>query len=143
MPNVRWLLRLVTAVHRFLYVRSGGRFGGRALWIRFLLLVHAGRKSGRLYSVPLLYVEDGEKLVIVASNAGDAREPEWWRNLQARPEAEARVGRRALAVRARAAVPAERERLWPKLEAAYPYYRLYRQQAHREIPVVVLEPRPA
>jgi F420H(2)-dependent quinone reductase len=139
MPNLRWLLAAITALHRLLYRSTGGRLGHRAPGYRFLLLGCVGRKSGREYVVPLLYLVDGERFVVVGSNAGDARDPAWWTNLRARPEAWVQAGRQRLAVRAREASAAEAERLWPRLLEAYRGYASYRGRAGRPIPVVLLE----
>lgn len=139
MPNIRWLLALITSVHRFLYRASGGWIGGRGLRYRFLLLGCDGRKSGRERVIPLLYVPDGERFVLVASNAGDARDPQWWTNLRAKPGAWAQVGRERFPVRAREASPEEAERLWPRMLEAYPQYQGYRARAGRPIPLVLLE----
>ncbi len=139
MPNIRWLLALITSVHRFLYQASGGWIGHRGLpGFRFLLLGARGRKSGREYITPLLYVADGD-FVVVASNAGDARDPAWWKNLQANPDAWVQVGRERIPVRARAAGDAEAEELWPRVIAAYASFELYRTRAGRPIPLVLLE----
>src|SRR5262245_46736286 len=102
MPNIRWLLALITHVHRFLYLRTGGVIGHRAPGYRFLLLGNRGRRSGREYVTPLLYVGDGD-FVVVGSNAGDPRDPAWWKNLQAHPDTWVQVGRERIPVRARAA----------------------------------------
>ena len=142
MPNIRWLLALITAIHRWVYLKSGGRIGHRLIGKPMLLLETVGRKSGERRVTPLLYIEDGEACVIVASNNGDARFPAWWYNLQAKPEAAVRVGRRQLQVRARRADAEEEERLWPRLEAAWSAYRDYRARVGREIPVVILDPLP-
>jgi len=139
-PNIRWLLALVTRVHRFLYQASGGWIGHRAPGFRFLLLGCRGRKTGREYVTPLLYVSDGERFVVVGSNAGDASDPSWWKNLRANPEGWVQVGRRRLAVRSREASPAEVARLWPRLLEAYRSYDRYREHAGRLIPLVLLEP---
>lgn len=140
MPNIRWLLALITHVHRFLYRATGGALGARLGGSDMLLLRHVGRKSGRERVTPLLYVADGERLLLVASNAGDERHPQWWLNLLARPEAEVQLRRTRRRVRARAARPEEREALWPKLVAAYRPYEDYRHSTRREIPIVILEP---
>lgn len=140
MPNVRWLLALITHVHRWLYTASDGRLGGAALGFRFLLLETVGRRTGALRKTPLLYLEDGGRFVVIGSNAGDDRTPAWWLNLQARPEAAVRVGRRRARVTARAASAEERAELWPRLVAAYRWYDVYQHRTAREIPVVVLEP---
>jgi F420H(2)-dependent quinone reductase len=141
-PNIRWLLALITVLHRLLYRASGGRLGARLGRLRFLLLVHSGRRSGRARVTPLLYVEDGGRFAVVASNAGDDRPPAWWLNLQAHPDARIQAGRQQLAVTARRASPEESRQLWPKLLDAYRWYADYRQRTRREIPIVLLEPTP-
>jgi len=89
---------------------------------------------------PLLYVADGARFVVVGSNAGDTRDPGWWKNLRANPEAWVQVGRRRLAVRSREANPAEVARLWPRVLEAYRSFERYRENAGRPIPLVLLEP---
>jgi deazaflavin-dependent oxidoreductase (nitroreductase family) len=140
MPNVRWLLRLITAVHRRVYLASGGRLGARAGRFHFLLLLHTGRRSGRARAVPLLAFEDAGRWVVVASNAGDHRPPAWWRNLQTCPRAAIRVGRERVAVEAREADREERRRLWPRFVSAYRWFEDYERRAGRPIPVVILDP---
>jgi deazaflavin-dependent oxidoreductase (nitroreductase family) len=107
-----------------------------------LLLTTVGRRSGRPRQVSLYYLEDGPNVVVVASNAGSDRDPDWWLNLQASPDAVAWLGPRRRRVRARRASPQELERIWPRLLQMYPAYETYRQRIGRELPVVVLEPRP-
>ena len=138
-PNVRWLLALVTRLHRALYRLSGGRVGGNLAGIRVLLLTTRGWRSGLPRVLPLLYVEHPKGYVVVASNAGDERDPAWWRNLEECPEAGVQVGRERHAVRARRASPQEEAALWPGLLAAYPPYARYRERTRRAIPVVILE----
>ena len=141
MPNIRWLLATITAVHRFLYQKSGGRIGARAPGGKcFLLLDTVGRRTGRRRVLPLLYATDGERFAVAASNAGDRRPPAWCLNLRASPAARVQVGTRRFDVRAHLAHGAERDLWWPRLDAAYPNFAAYRQRAGREIPVVVLEP---
>lgn len=144
MPNIRWLLALITAVHRWLIDATRGRVGHRIPIVdwRFLLLTHVGRRTGRAYTIPLMYVPDGERFVVVGSNAGDAKPPAWWLNLQAQPVARVRLAGRERAVRARLAQGDERERLWAALVAGYRDFRRYERKTAgtRELPVVVLEP---
>ena len=71
MPNIRWLLALLTRVQRFLYLKTNGVLRGRILWIRFLLLTTVGRRTGMRRTTPLLFVSNGDHWVVVASNAGD------------------------------------------------------------------------
>ena len=139
MPNIRWLIGWITSIHRFVYRATGGWIGHRAPGLRFLLLGCSGRRSGRQYVIPLLYVPDGERFVVVGSNAGDARDPAWWTNLKAHPEGWVQAGRARVAVRAREASREETERLWPRLLEAYRWYQGYRERAGRPIPLVLLE----
>jgi deazaflavin-dependent oxidoreductase (nitroreductase family) len=144
-PNIRWLLALITVLHRWVYCATDGVIGHRIPLLdwRSLLLTHTGHKTGRSYTIPLLYIPDGERFIVVGSNAGDAKPPGWWRNLQARPEARVQVGARECEVRARLAGGDERARLWAALVANYRDYARYERKTrgNRELPVVVLEPQ--
>jgi deazaflavin-dependent oxidoreductase (nitroreductase family) len=108
-----------------------------------LLLDHVGARSGTLRTTPLLYVPDGENLVIVASKGGFPKHPAWFHNLRANPVTYAQVGAERRRVRARPATAAERPRLWELAVAVWPGYEDYRARTDRKIPLVVLEPAPA
>jgi F420H(2)-dependent quinone reductase len=105
-----------------------------------LLLVTTGRKSGLKRTTVLLYLEDGGRYVIVASNGGTAKHPVWWLNLQANPEAAVEIGDRKILVRATEARGEEKARLWQRLVRMYPSYENYQKRTDREIPVVILDP---
>jgi deazaflavin-dependent oxidoreductase (nitroreductase family) len=132
----KWAAKLHAAVFR----ATGGRVGGRMVGSPVLLLVTTGRKSGQKRTTVLLYLQDGGRYVIVASNGGTAKHPVWWLNLQADPEATVEVGGRKIHVRAAEARDEEKARLWQKLVRMYPSYEDYQKKTDREIPVVVLEP---
>lgn len=132
--------RAATKMHSFVYRATGGRVGGRIVGGPVLLLTTTGRKSGKKRTVPLLYLDDGENLVLVASNGGAPVHPTWWLNLRANPEATVEVGREKLRVRAEEASPREKGRLWPKLVEMYGGYETYRRRTDREIPVVLMKP---
>jgi 3beta-hydroxy-delta5-steroid dehydrogenase/steroid delta-isomerase len=138
-PNNRRLLAAITAIHRRLYLWTDGRIGHGSGKKQFLLLKYVGRNTGRNYVTPLLYVPDGEHWVVVASNAGDEKNPAWWVNLQSRPEARIQLRDRHLAVEARPANQEECERLWPRLIASYRSFAKYRERTKRQIPIVILE----
>lgn len=140
MKWIRHVLWFITPVHRAVFRYTGGRIGSRLPGLHFLLLIHRGRKSGLERDTPLLYVPDGERFLVLASNAGQDHDPAWWLNLRANPEATVRVGRRVVPVVARRAEGEEAERLWPQLVAAFPAFENYRKGTDREIPIVVLEP---
>ncbi len=105
-----------------------------------LLLTTTGRKSGEPYTTPLIYGEDGEDFVVVASKGGAPSHPDWYRNLEADPEVEMQVADRVMAARARTATGEERARLWKKMASIWPDYDAYARKTDREIPVVVLTP---
>jgi deazaflavin-dependent oxidoreductase (nitroreductase family) len=133
--NWDWFAR----IHRAVYERTGGRLMARLAGMDMLLLTTRGRKSGQPRTLPLACFPDGDRLVVVASNAGQDTDPAWWLNLKANPEAEVQFGRERFRVRARAAAGAERERLWPWLKQRNPMYARYEKKTARDIPVVVLE----
>jgi deazaflavin-dependent oxidoreductase (nitroreductase family) len=130
---------LRTAV--WLYRRSGGRIGGRMFGAPVLLLSTTGRRSGRPWTVPLVYQTDGDRWVIVASNAGNPWHPAWWHNLRARPEATVQISRQTYPVTAVEATGDERERLWRLMTDVYKGYDTYTRKTTRTIPVVVLRRR--
>src|SRR4051812_37508947 len=134
------LINAGTSLNTWLYRVSGGFIGGRIGNAPVLLLHHVGRKTGRRRVAPLLYLPDGDRVVVVASNGGATADPAWYRNLMASPATRVEVGRSGREVVAREVTPEERESYWPRLVDIYPSYGLYQQRTDRQIPVVVLEP---
>ena len=102
------------------------------------LLTTVGRRSGARRSVPLLYLLDGNDLVVVASQGGAPKDPGWYLNLEAKPAAEVEIGRSRFAVAARRVDEDEKPRLWPRLVTIYPAYQTYQRGTSRRIPVVRL-----
>ena len=136
------LLRRMMAGHTAVYRASGGRIGHRVPgFAPSLLLDHVGARSGTERTSPLVYGEDGENLILVASKGGYPKNPGWFHNLMANPDTTIQVGSRRRPVHARVATPEERERLWPLMVGVYGGYEDYRRRTDREIPLVVLEPR--
>jgi deazaflavin-dependent oxidoreductase (nitroreductase family) len=103
-------------------------------------LTTTGRKTGQARSVKLYAWEDGDRLVIVGSRGGSARNPAWVHNLRAEPRAILQRGKQSDEVRAREVEGDERERLWELVGAAFPMYRSYQRRTARTIPLFVLEP---
>jgi deazaflavin-dependent oxidoreductase (nitroreductase family) len=123
------------------HIRRFEATGGRPRpGIDDLLLTTRGRRSGTLRRTALVYVRDGGRYVLAASNAGADRHPAWYLNLVADPRVTVQVGRRTFAATARTASPGERPRLWDLMIAAMPSYRGYGERTGREIPVVVVDP---
>lgn len=106
-----------------------------------LLLTTTGRRSGEQYTTPLIYRQDGSDYVIVASKGGDDEHPDWYLNLQERPDVRIQVADRVMDAKAHTASDDERSRLWPMMAEIWPDYDEYAKKTDREIPVVVLTPQ--
>ncbi|UCF46936.1 MAG: nitroreductase family deazaflavin-dependent oxidoreductase [Myxococcales bacterium] len=135
-------LKAMFKAHAAIYERSDGRIGGW-LGLPTLLLSVTGRKSGKIYSTPLAYFQDGDSYVVVGSDGAAKHDPQWWKNLQVDPMGAIRVGRQKLNVKATLATGAERERLWEIGKTINPMWSKYQTRTERELPVVVLRPRKA
>jgi deazaflavin-dependent oxidoreductase (nitroreductase family) len=125
------------------YERSGGEEGRDGhLWrgAPTLLLTMTGRRTRTRRRTALIYGEDGDSYVVVASKGGAPKHPAWFLNLQADPDVEIQVGPRTLSARARVAEPDEKARLWPMMTRIWPAYDAYQKKTDRDIPVVVLDP---
>lgn len=147
-PLLPKIFKAVGKAHVWVYRRTGGRIGGK--WrvgagfrkpVPTMLLEHRGRKSGKVFVTPLLYMRDGADVVIVASQGGRAEHPQWYRNLVADPDVFIEIGNERRPVRAVVADAQQRARLWPRLVEVYADFDTYQSWAEREIPVVVLTPR--
>jgi deazaflavin-dependent oxidoreductase (nitroreductase family) len=124
------------------YQETGGEVG--YLWngAPTLLLSSTGRKTGQPRTHALIFAQDGDDYLIVASMGGAPRHPQWYLNLVANPEAEIQVRDQRRPVTARTAQsPDERARLWEIVTGIWPNYDAYQARTDREIPVVVLTPR--
>jgi deazaflavin-dependent oxidoreductase (nitroreductase family) len=141
--RIKPFMRAMSVANTFVFKLSGGRLGGRFLrGAPVGLLTTTGRKSGKARTTPLIFLEDGERVLLVASQGGMPRNPLWYDNLSAQPEVEFERPRRPRrAYRARTAGPDEKRALWPRLVAIYRDYDDYQKRTDREIPVVVLDPR--
>jgi len=146
-PYVPKIIKLMSQVNTAVYRWTGGllgstwRVGSAFPWgIPVLLLTTIGRKSGQPRTLPLIFIEEGDHIIIVASKGGLPSEPLWYKNLVANPECDVQIKRRKFKAKARTASPEEREALWPKLVAHYPDFASYASWTDRVIPVVILEP---
>jgi deazaflavin-dependent oxidoreductase (nitroreductase family) len=132
---------LLTRFNVVAYRLTGGRIGGSYAGAPILLLHHRGARSGQERVSPLLYLADGDDMVIVASKGGTDRHPAWFHNLRAHPDAVVEVGRERRPVRARVLEGEERARMWDRVVELYGHYESYQRHAgERQIPLVVLEP---
>lgn len=146
-PAMPKIMKAMSAAHATLYRATGGLLGrklrtGAAFphGAPVCLLITIGRKSGKARTAPLLYLRDGDRLVVVASKGGMPSHPLWYLNLQAHPEVLVQIGREKRSMRARTADEQERAELWPRLVDMYSDYAQYQEWTDRRIPVVICEP---
>lgn len=146
-PWIVGVIKVMSQANTWLYQRTGGRVGGN--WrvgsaltapVPVCLLTTTGRKSGEPRTVPLLHLPDGDRVLLVASQGGLPKHPQWYRNILANPDVTIQVGRRRRSMTAREANPAERAELWPRLVARYADFASYQANTSRVIPVVICEP---
>ena len=142
MPAVRLTpkLRVMWKIHRFLLRVSGGRLGSRLGNLKVLLLETAGNKSGQPRSVGLSHLEQDGRYYVVASYAGEDRDPAWAKNLRAQPKAMVTVAGRSFPVVARQLEGEEREAMFGWFIEADAAYGEYVERTSREIPVFELRP---
>ena len=133
--------RAMSRVHARLYRLTGGRFIPR--WLSgapVLVLETVGRRTGLKRATPVLYLRDGDDLVVLAANAGADRTPAWWLNLAEAGSAEVVVGRRRMSVTPRLPAGAERDRMWRAFVAMYPQAEHYVRFTRRALPLIALQP---
>ena len=121
------------------YVETDGRSGHKWNGRQTLLLTTRGRKSGKLRRTALIYGQDGDRYLLVASNGGARNHPFWYLNLTAQPEVQVQVGADKFTARARTAGAEEKPRLWRLMAAIWPDYDRYQKRTSRDIPVVIVE----
>jgi deazaflavin-dependent oxidoreductase (nitroreductase family) len=138
-----WLIRNIGKWQVAVYRATGGRLWNRFLGAPVAILTSTGHKSGETRRTPLLFLEQGETVVIAASKGGMSKPPIWMFNLQKKPECEIQIGARNRPMVARVASEAEEKELWPKLTTIYADFAEYRLRTEgvRHIPLFVLEPR--
>lgn len=134
---IKWMSRLNT----WAYKVSGGRLGGTFLQgAPVALLTTIGRKSGEPRVSPLLFLRDGDRVVLVASQGGRANNPMWYLNLKANPKVSVQIKKEVLELTARDATEAERAQYWPQLVSMYSSFDDYQSWTDRVIPVVICDP---
>jgi F420H(2)-dependent quinone reductase len=134
--GLRWIGKLNAPAYRL----SGGRIGAKVGDAPVLLLTTVGRKSGEPRTAPVVYLERGEAMIVIDTNAGNEKLPAWSLNLKARPRAEVQIGKEKTAVTARVAEGAEREELWRACNDQYGGFDEYITWMERTPSVWVLEP---
>lgn len=134
---IKWMSRAQT----WIFKKTGGRFGDKFLrGAEVGILTTIGRKSGEERDSPLLFLQEGKRIVLVASQGGRATNPMWYLNLVANPQVKFQTKHETLELTARDATDAEREEYWPKLDAMYADFVNYRSYTERKIPIVICDP---
>nr|WP_325770443.1 nitroreductase family deazaflavin-dependent oxidoreductase [Dietzia kunjamensis] len=142
------VIKVMSRVNTWAYRASGGRVGGS--WrvgsalrapVPVCLVTTTGRKSGEPRTVPLLHLPDGDRVLLVASQGGLPKHPQWYYNVLADRNVTVQVGRRRRAMTAREATPSERAELWPRLVERYADFADYQANTSRVIPVIICEPK--
>ncbi|ADP82131.1 nitroreductase family deazaflavin-dependent oxidoreductase [Pseudofrankia inefficax] len=133
-------LVLVGPEHVRRYRETDGEVGYEWNGVRILLLTTTGRRTGEPRTSALIFAQDGDDYLVVASQGGAPQHPNWYHNLLATPEAEIQVRAERLTVRATTATEAEKPRLWEIVTKVWPNYDTYQSRTRRPIPVVVLSP---
>ncbi|MFB6891777.1 nitroreductase/quinone reductase family protein [Kitasatospora sp. NPDC056327] len=114
----------------------GGDFAGKSL----LLLTTRGRRSGESRTTPLVYLEDGGRVIVFALNGGAPADPAWYRNLSDAPEVTVELGPDTFAARAVPLDADEHEAVWTRQIAIEPLFGDWRARSGRVVPLVELRP---
>lgn len=121
-----------------MYRLTGGAVGGKLGPNSVLLLTTTGRRSGAPRTVPVSYFQDGDNIVLVASNSGADQHPAWYLNITAHPQVEIQIKRQRRSATATIASPEERERIFADVVSRSPGYGKYQRRTTRVIPIVLL-----
>lgn len=135
-----WLSAALSRMHARLYRASGGRFIRRWFGVPVVVIETVGRRSGKPRQTPVIYVEHGGDLLVMAANGGADRTPAWWLNLRAAGRGTVTLHGRSWPVVAREAEGEERAELWRVFSRVYPPVEEYVTFTDRQLPLVVLSP---
>jgi deazaflavin-dependent oxidoreductase (nitroreductase family) len=124
------------------YVETDGRRGHRWSGVNTLLLTTRGRKTGKLRRTALIYGRDEDRYLVVGSKGGAKCHPSWYLNLVENADVYVQVGEEKFPARARTATSRQKPRLWRTMASIWPEYDRYQARTDRDIPVVILEPKP-
>ncbi len=149
--DFKWLMDATSSLERirgdakadveaYLANPDGRSTGAGPSGLPTLLLTCIGRKSGEKRTVPLVFLQNGEDMVIVGSLAGYDTHPTWYLNISANPKCWVQLDRRKMTAVARNATEEERKALWPKLNAIFPVWGHFQSQTDRPFPIVILSP---
>jgi deazaflavin-dependent oxidoreductase (nitroreductase family) len=137
---MKFLMRLFTGLHVFLYRLTGGKFGSEMGGFKVLVLTTKGRKSGKIFSTPVGYFERDGGYLIVASNGGGTHDPSWYHNIVGNPDnVMIQVKDKEIKVKPEVILGEPRKPLWSWIVASAPNFGDYEKKTTREIPLVFLK----
>jgi len=139
---VQVYMKIASPIDRRLIPATNGRLS-TGVGQPVLVMEVAGAKSGKKRRTPLLYMRDGDNIILVASYGGKQRHPAWYHNVKANPRVRLFVRNGSGWYTARQAEGEERERLWNAVTEFYDGYRKYQTYTDREIQLFVLTPEPS
>lgn len=135
------LIKWMSKANTWIFKKTGGKFGDKFLrGAPVGILTTTGRKSGEPRESPLLFLQEGKRIILVASQGGRANNPMWYLNLKANPQITFQTKHELLTLTAREATDPERDEYWPKLDAMYPDFKSYRSYTDRKIPIIICDP---
>lgn len=135
------VVKAMSALNVWIFRLTGGWLGAKFMrGAPVCLVTVTGRRSGQPFTVPLIYVDDGDDVVVVASKGGMSHHPLWYHNMLANPRVTVELPATKRTMIARQATPDEKARLWPKACAIYPDYADYQARTTRDIPLMILSP---
>lgn len=149
--DFEWLMNATSSLERikgdakadveaYLANPDGRSTGAGPSGLPTLLLTCVGRKSGEKRTVPLVFLQHGEDMVIVGSLAGYDKHPTWYLNIRANPKCWVQLDRRKVTAVAHDATDIEREELWPQLTTIFPLWGYFQKQTTRPFPIIILSP---
>lgn len=139
-PLVTFFIKWMGKGNTWVYKLTDGKLGGVFQNAPVALLTTTGRKTGEPRVSPLLYLREGDRVILGASRGGSDKHPLWYLNLKANPKVSVQIKDETLALTARDASEAEREEYWPKMVAMYPTFEDYKSWTDRVIPIVICDP---
>lgn len=139
--RLRMSARLITRLNVWLLNVSGGRLGNSFLGRPLLLLTTIGRKSGLPRTQPIFYIEDGDRILLVASNGGYSEDPLWLQNARVNPDVSISIKGKSRDMRLSVMSDEEKALIWPRMTETFPYWQEVADRCDRNIPIAILVPR--
>ena len=139
-PPPRWVMKTMTRLHVFLHRLTGGRLFNTLAGADVCFVTMKGAKSGRIMTIPLMYVPYRDGILLVASQGGAPKNPAWYYNLVKYNDIEVNHRGNQMKLRARLATNDEKPDLWPICDQHYAPFAEYRRRTTRDIPIFVCEP---